>query len=118
MNDVTDAVGALAMSYIDRTLRSGQPVTIPSLGIVIEGDNVSNKHDGEYTFDDPWITGLVRDLLAQQAAATKRAEDAEAVLAGIPMASLLRFVEAILMQGQPLQFDVDAVERWLKETQP
>lgn len=54
------------------------------------------------------------DLLAQQAAATKRAEDAEAVLATIPMASLLRIVEALLMRGQPLQFDMDAAERWLK----
>lgn len=54
----------------------------------------------------------VRDT--QQAAATKRAEDAEAVLATIPMASLLRIVEALLMRGQPLQFDMDAAERWLK----
>ena len=54
------------------------------------------------------------DLLAQLAAATKRAEDAESVLATIPMASLLRIVEALLMRGQPLQFDMDAAERWLK----
>ena len=47
-------------------------------------------------------------------AATKRAEDAEAVLATIPMAPLLRIVEAILMGNQPLQFDMDAAERWLK----
>lgn len=45
---------------------------------------------------------------------TERKEAAEAVLASIPMAPLLRFVEAILMRGQPLQFDVDAVERWLQ----
>jgi DNA repair exonuclease SbcCD ATPase subunit len=54
----------------------------------------------------------VRDT--QQAAATKRAEDAEAVLATIPMAPLLRFAEAIVMHGQPLQWDIDAVEKWLK----
>jgi len=42
-----------------------------------------------------------------------RAEAAEAVLADIPMASLLRFVEAILMRGQPLQWDVEAVGKWL-----
>lgn len=56
------------------------------------------------------VLALVKEVRAQR----KRAEDAEAVLARIPMAPLLRFVEAILMRGQPLQFDVDAVERWLK----
>lgn len=44
---------------------------------------------------------------------TDGAEAAEAVLADIPMASLLRFVEAILMRGQPLQWDVEAVGKWL-----
>lgn len=43
----------------------------------------------------------------------KRAEAAEAVLADIPYAPLLRFTEAVLMRGQPLQFDVDAVAKWV-----
>jgi hypothetical protein len=47
-------------------------------------------------------------------AATQRAEDAEAILATIPMTPLLRIVEALLMHGQPLQFDMDAAERWLQ----
>lgn len=54
------------------------------------------------------------NLRAQLVAATERAEKAEAVLANIPMASLLRFVEATLMRAQPLQFDVEAVEKWLE----
>ncbi len=37
-NAVSATVSALALNYLERTLRSGKPVTIPSLGIVIEGD--------------------------------------------------------------------------------
>ncbi len=35
---VSATVSALALSYLERTLRSGKSVSIPSLGIVIEGD--------------------------------------------------------------------------------
>ncbi len=47
MSEVTDTVDALAMAYIDRTLRGGKDVIIPSLGIVIKGDKMGNFKVGQ-----------------------------------------------------------------------
>jgi hypothetical protein len=39
---VSQTVSALALAYIDRALKTGKSVMIPSLGIVIEGDKHSD----------------------------------------------------------------------------
>jgi hypothetical protein len=42
-NIVSETVGALALSYLEQTLKSGKSVSIPSLGIIIEGDKSASE---------------------------------------------------------------------------
>lgn len=100
-NFVSDAVGALAMAFLDRTLKSSKSVTIPSLGIVIEGDDVSDNYITEaqlqtiermmmrHTWQDVTtlkneelaaMIGAIRGLRTLLTAMTARAEAAEAKL--------------------------------------
>ncbi len=78
MSEATNAVGALAMSYINRALARGEEITIPSLGIVLRENNVSAIDDKARELGALMDAA---DLRAQLAAATQRAETAEAALA-------------------------------------
>lgn len=42
-NMVSATVSALALAFLERTLKSGKSVTIPSLGVVIEGDKPTGE---------------------------------------------------------------------------
>lgn len=74
MSDVTETVGALAMSYIDRTLRSGKNVEIPSLEIVIKGDATVSTDAERREATDLWTIQLreqqLRELRQQLATVT------------------------------------------------
>ncbi|MBP8292576.1 MAG: hypothetical protein KAX65_07380 [Caldilineaceae bacterium] len=51
------------------------------------------------------------------AAATARAEAAEAKLAAVPVESFYRIVDAARMHGEPLVFDMDTAQKWLAAEQ-
>jgi hypothetical protein len=46
-NIVSQTVSALAIAIIDRTLRSGKSISIPSLGIVIKGDKQQAQQEAQ-----------------------------------------------------------------------
>ena len=146
MSGITDVVGALAMSYLDRTLKSGKSVTIPSLGITIEGDNVSELAlwqiiQKRWEPDSPVWRGLdsipietarneIMDLCDAIVAATQRAEAAEAQAMELRLALGATVERANRLAIWADRFGADQWRRgnagkepqefdeWQKETQP
>ncbi len=67
--------------------------------------------------NDPYVTngGYVEVEVLE--AIKRRNAELLAQLDAIPVVSLQRFVEAVLMHGQPLQFDVDTAQKWIDNAQ-
>ena len=67
------------------------------------------SHDGEYKFDDPWITGLVKELQAEN-------EQLRAQLAAVPVDRIATLTElALRNDDESVQLAGKIIVGWLYE---
>jgi len=60
------------------------------------------------------------ELVFEMETVKRERDELAAKLAAVPVASLVRIVEAVLLAGEPLRYDLDIAEAWAqrKEAQP